>query len=164
MRSWPPILWPAMSFASLLILMGFGSWEPVALALGVTLAVAVFAVSLLVATRGRRDRPDPGLRWLLAALTAFYAIAAVVAAAAGPEYAVAAMLAALIPYSAALLLYATARSKTVADGGRRRDLSSAAERDPLPGIGADDETPLGDTPEHSDAERVATPDHLARER
>src|SRR5687768_16036469 len=146
MRTWPPRLWPAMSFASLLSLMGLGSWEQVTLGLVVTLAVAVLAVSLLVATRGRHDRPDPGLRWLLAALTAFYAIAALVAATAGPEYAVAAMLAALIPYTAALLLYATVRSKTVADGGRRRDPSSEAEHDPLPGIGADDETPLGDTP------------------
>jgi hypothetical protein len=65
------------------------------------------------------------------------------------------MLASLIPYSAALLLVATARSKTVEAEGERRDASADADRDPWPGIGADDSTPLGDTPEHSDAERVA---------
>ena len=106
--------------------------------------------------RGRRDRPAPGLGWLMGVLGAFYAIAAIVAATAGPEYAVAAMLASLIPYSAALLLYATARSKTVEEEGRRRD-TSAEDLDPWPGIGVDDETPLGDTPEHSEEEPAATP-------
>ena len=145
-----------MSFASLLLLMGLGSWDPVALILGIAIAVAVFAASLFVATQGLRDRPAPGLGWLMGALGTFYAIAAIVAATAGPEYAVAAMLAALIPSSAALLLYATARSKTAEEGGRRRD-ASAEDLDPWPGIGFDDETPLGDTPEHAEAERVDSP-------
>ena len=152
-----------MSFASLLLLMGLGSWDPGALILGIAIAVAVFAASLFVATRGLRDRPAPGLGWLMGALGAFYAIAAIVAATAGPEYAAAAMLASLIPYSAALLLYATARSKTVEEEGRRRD-TSADDLDPWPGIGVDDETPLGDTAEHSDEERVATPDQRPRRR
>ena len=145
-----------MSFASLLLLMGLGSWDPVALILGIAIAVTVFATSLFVATRRLRDRPAPGLGWLMGALGAFYAIAAIVAATAGAEYAVAAMLASLIPYSAALLLYATARSKTEEEEVRRRD-TSAEDLDPWPGIGVDDETPLGDTPEHSEEERVATP-------
>ena len=145
-----------MSFASLLLLMGLGSWDPIALIVGIAIAVAVFAASLFVATRRLGDRPAPGLGWLMGALGAFYAIAAIVAATAGPEYAVAAMLASLIPYSAALLLYATARSKTHEEEGRRRD-AAADDLDPWPGIGTDDETPLGDTPEHSEEERVATP-------
>jgi uncharacterized membrane protein YhaH (DUF805 family) len=158
MRRWPPILWPAMSFASLLILMGLGPWDPVALTVGVVLAVAVFGASLLLATRRTRDRPRPlGLKWVMGGLTAFYAVAAVVAATAGPAYAVAAMLASLIPYSAALLLFATARSKTAEAEAGRKDVSADAHEDPWPGIGADDATPLGDTPEHSDAERVARP-------
>jgi uncharacterized membrane protein YhaH (DUF805 family) len=156
MRRWPPIVWPAMSFASLLLLMGLGSWDPVALFLGIAIAVGVFAASLFVATRRLRDRPAPGLGWLLGALGAFYAIAAIVAATAGPEYAVAAMLASLIPCSAARLLFATARSKTEEDEGRRRD-ASADDLDSWPGIGVDDATPLGDTPEHSEDERVSTP-------
>jgi hypothetical protein len=152
-----------MSLASLLILMGLGPWDPVALTIGVLLALAVFGVSLLVATRGLGDRPPPsGLRWMIGALTAFYAIAAVAAATLGPEYAVAAMLASLIPYAAVLLLVATARSKTLPAGGGRQDASAHADADPWPGIGLDDVTPLGDTPEHSDAERVATPDPRAR--
>jgi hypothetical protein len=146
-----------MSFASLLLLMGLGRGDTEAHVIGVVLAVAVFGVSLLVATR-LRGRPSPAFGWMLGALAAFYAIAAVVAAIAGTEYAVAAMLASLIPYSAALLLFATARGKTVEKQARRRDVSAGADRDPWPGIGADDATPLGDSPEHSDAERVATPD------
>lgn len=90
-----------MSFASLLILIGLGPWDPVALIVGVVLAVAVFGASLFVATRHLRDRPrPPGFAWAMGALAAFYAIASVVAATLGRWYAVAAMLASLIPYSA----------------------------------------------------------------
>jgi hypothetical protein len=53
-------------------------------------------------------------------------------------------------------IVATARAKTTPAGG---DASASEHEDPLPGLGADDTTPLGDTPEHSDAERVATRDH-----
>jgi hypothetical protein len=163
MRRWPPILWPVMSFASLLILMGLGPWDPFALVLGVVLAVAVFGASLLLATRRLRGRPrPPGFAWAMGALAAFYAIAAVVAATAGPAYAVVAMLASLIPYSALLLLVATARSKTTEAGGSRQDPSAAAGRDPWPGIGMDDATALGDTPEHSDEERVGSPDRRTK--
>ena len=93
----------------------------------------------------------------MGALGAFYAIAAIVAATPGPEYAVAAMLASLIPYSAALLLV---RDGAIQDGRGGRPAAGRVRRadlDPWPGIGVDDETPLGDTPEHSDEERVATP-------
>jgi hypothetical protein len=69
-----------------------------------------------------------------------------------------ALLAALVPASAASLIVATARSKTRPDAARPVDESPAADDDPTPGIGFDSETPLGDTPEHSDAERVARPD------
>jgi len=57
----------------------------------------------------------------------------------------AAATAALIPITAAALIVATARKKAGADGDHE---------DPFPGIGPDDDTPLGDTGEHSDAERV----------
>ena len=36
-RVWPPLLWPAMAFASLLILMGLGSWKTPALVAGAVL-------------------------------------------------------------------------------------------------------------------------------
>lgn len=101
MRLWPPLLWPVMSFASLLILIGLGPWDPVALTIGVGLAVAVFAVSLYIATRRLRDRRRPsGFGWVIAAVTAFYAVATAVAATLGPAYAIAALLAGLIPLSA----------------------------------------------------------------
>jgi hypothetical protein len=51
----------------------------------------------------------------------------------------------------------SARSKTAVGGGARRETTASSASDPAPGIGADDETPLGDTAEHSDAERVAVP-------
>jgi hypothetical protein len=60
-------------------------------------------------------------------------------------YVLAAAAAALIPVTAAALIVATARKKAAADSDHE---------DPFPGIGPDDDTPLGDTSEHSDAERV----------
>jgi uncharacterized membrane protein YhaH (DUF805 family) len=133
-----------MAFASLLLLMGLGSWERDALIGGVAIAVAVFAVSAYLALRRWRHRPRPaGFGWLMGALAAYYVIAAVAAATAGAKYAIVAMLAALIPFSALFLLLATTRAKTP---------SPQSEDDPFPGIGADGETPLGSTREHSDAE------------
>jgi hypothetical protein len=69
-----------------------------------------------------------------------------------------ALLAGLIPASAALLLLATMRSKTAAGTTVPQDETRADGDDGAPGIGMDHETPLGDTTEHSDAERVAQPD------
>jgi hypothetical protein len=85
---------------------------------------------------------------VIGAFAAFYGLAAAVAALAGASYVVSALFAALIPLSAALLLLATARMKTERD----RDVSVDDQEDPAPGIGMDDATPLGDTPEHSDAD------------
>jgi uncharacterized membrane protein YhaH (DUF805 family) len=139
MRVWPPLLWPVMSFASLLILMGLAPWDPVALTIGIGLAVAVFAAALYIATRRLRDRPRPsGFGWVIAAVTAFYAVATVVAATLGPAYAIAAMLAGLIPLSAILILFATARLKSAEQAGRPRDASAADHRDPWPGLGVGD--------------------------
>lgn len=148
-----------MSLASLLILMGLGPWDPTALILGVALALVVFGLATWLATRRWGDRPAPaGFKAIMLALAAFYLVSAVAAAVADPAYALAAMVAALIPFSAVLVLLATTRSKTTTAGGRPVDRAGAAQEDPHPGIGMDDETPLGDTPEHSDAERVARPD------
>jgi hypothetical protein len=52
--------------------------------------------------------------------------------------------------TAVSLLLATVRSKTVSTDSGLRDRSGDAA-DPEPGIGIDDDTPLGDTSEHSDA-------------
>jgi hypothetical protein len=158
MTRWPPIVWPAMSLASLLILMGLSSGDPETLIPGVALAVAVFGVSTYLALWRRGHGPRPAaFPWLIGATTAFYLVNAVVAALVDVRYAIASMLASLVPLSALFILVATMRSKTALEEGRPRDLS-AEDDDPLPGIGIDDATPLGDTPEHSDAERVARPD------
>jgi small-conductance mechanosensitive channel len=145
-----------MSIASLLVLMGLGPWNATTLTLGVLLIVGVFALSVVMYRR-RRDRPAPaGLRWILGALALFYAATAAAAAVSGTQYVVAALLASLIPFSAAFLLLATTREKSVLDGDAAVDASAADRDDAAPG------TPLGDTPEHSDAERVATPDRRWR--
>jgi hypothetical protein len=140
-----------MSFASLLILMGLSPWDPKALIPGIVLAVIAFALGVYLATRpwdGRRRPPE--VVWGLGGLAVFYLIAAVAAATVGPIYAVAAMAAGLIPMTAAGLIIATARRYTVRQGDRLEDASTDAQ-DEWPGIGFDDRSPLGDTPEHSDA-------------
>lgn len=140
-----------MSIAALLVLMGLGPWNPTTLILGVVLIVAVFAASAYTALRGG-ERPVPsGFKWIMAGLALSYVVVAVAAAFAGTRYVPAALLASLIPFSAAFLLLATTRQKS-------HSRSSVSHRDGSPGIGMDDATPLGDTPEHSDAERVAQPD------
>jgi hypothetical protein len=106
---------------------------------------------------GHRPR-NSGVAWLVPATVAFYIVCAIAASIAGGAYAVAAIVAGLIPFTAATLITATNRAKTVGDGESMRDTTPEASDDPFPGIGADDETALGDTPEHSDAERVAQPD------
>jgi hypothetical protein len=73
--------------------------------------------------------------------------------------------AALIPSSAVLLLLAMMRAKTASDGGRVRDPHGGGRRGRRAGIGMDDTTPVGDTREHSDAERTARPEpRFARRR
>ena len=79
------------------------------------------------------------------------------AAIADPSYALAALLAGFVLALAATLLVGLMRSKSVAGTGGSQDASRAASDDAAPGIGIDRETPLGDTSEHSDAERVAKP-------
>jgi drug/metabolite transporter (DMT)-like permease len=153
LRRWPPILWPLMTAASLLILAGAsGEWRPGLLIAGGVLAVVVLALALYLATRGHPDRPRPPIvNWAIAGLAVFYLAIAVAAATAGLEYAVAALAAAVVPMAALCLLLALMRSKTVESDGHLRDISAEGDDDPYPGIGMDSTTPLGDTPEHSDA-------------
>jgi peptidoglycan/LPS O-acetylase OafA/YrhL len=145
MKRWPPIIWPAMAVASLLILMGIGGDEDWALVAGIALEVFVFAASVLLALRARRSRRWPS--WapvLFGALAAAYGVAAAAAAINGAEYLGIVILAALIPASALLLLIATV-------GAKGRDPAGGDGDDPAPGIGPDEETPVGDTAEHSEA-------------
>jgi hypothetical protein len=161
MTRWPPILWLCISVGSLLLLVGWNGADrnTPALVVGIVLIVAGVAGSLWAAFGRHRDRPQVGgIAWLVPATLAFYVLCAIAASVAGEEYAVAAIVAGLIPFTAATLLTATTRSKTAGGRRGRRETTAGASDDPFPGIGADDATPLGDTPEHSDAERVARPD------
>ena len=99
-----------------------------------------------------------GVSWLVPATAVFYVAVAAAAAFSGSKYVIAAVAAAGIPLTAAALIVATSRSKTASSDDARCDKTAADDDDPLPGIGIDENTPLGDTAEHSHAERVARPD------
>jgi hypothetical protein len=164
---WPPAVWVLVFVGSLLLLEGYDGAEfnPQALIPGIALIVGALGLACYLAFVRWRDRPVPrGGALLVAATAAFYVLCAIVALFAGGAYAIAAIGAGLIPLTAATLITATARAKTSAAGGERRDAAASDHTDPFPGIGADDSTPLGDTPEHSDAERVATPDRRSPRR
>ena len=161
MKWWPPAVWLLVFVGSLLLLEGYNGAEvnPQALIPGIVLIAGALGLACYLAFGRWRDRPAPrGGAMLLAATAVFYVLCAIVASLSGGAYAIAALAAGLIPLTAVTLITATARAKTSAEGGELRDASAAEHADPFPGIGADDSRPLGDTPEHSDAERVATPE------
>jgi drug/metabolite transporter (DMT)-like permease len=141
-----------MTIASLLIVAGsVGRWRPGLVIAGLGIAVAVCAMAAYLAL-GRRGGPRPPTVWLgVGGLVLFYVLVAAAAGLAGTEYAIAGLVAGVIPLAALCLLLATMRRKTVEAGGQLRDASGDADEDPYPGIGFDSTTPLGDTPEHSDA-------------
>jgi hypothetical protein len=141
MSRWPPILWLGVSVASVLILAGsVGGIRPPLLIAGTALLVADFLVSAYLALRPGQGPMKPILTWTIGGLALFYAAVAAGASLAGAEYALAALIAGLVPMTAACLWVATVRRKT-AEG----------DEDAYPGLALDDETALGDTPAHSDA-------------
>jgi hypothetical protein len=143
-----------MSLASLYILVGTsGRFRPVGFVVGVALALITFGLAIWLATRPIPGRPrQPKLLWPMIGLALWYAALAAAAAFAGPEYAVAGLLAGVIPLAAMALMVAVIRRKTgVTEDGRLVDISADANEDALPGIGLDDHsTQLGDTPERAD--------------
>jgi hypothetical protein len=147
--SWPPALWLAVYVASLFVLMG-GQREDLGIA-GLTLLLVAFGFAIRLAVRPLPGRPPPkGYGAVMAGFAAFYLISAAAAAQLGPDYALAALLAGTVPATAATLTYATARRKTrMGEDGRLQD-ESIEDDSPLPGVGFDDETPLGDSPELHD--------------
>jgi hypothetical protein len=155
LERWPPALWVVVYVASLLILMGGrGKWT--VLAVGGTLALAACATAIHLALRRRPGRPRPRwFVWAIGGVALFYVVCAAMATATmGVVFGVAALAAGAIPMTAVALLLATTRAKTVTGPrGEPRDVSAADERDPFPGIGLDDRTALGDTPEHAGARR-----------
>jgi hypothetical protein len=157
MRRWPPVLWVLVYLASELILLGSDRrWS--ALAAGMALALIAFAASLWMALgRGVKGPRPAWFRAAVGGVAMWYVLSAIAAATAGVQYAAAAIAAGIIPMTGLSLWLAVVRQKTVAEGGHLHDRSAAASDDPHPGVGIDDETPLGDTPEHSDAYEEEAP-------
>jgi hypothetical protein len=152
LRRWPPAVWVMTFVGSLLILMGLGPWSPAALIAGLVLVISAFVIAMITAsTNWGGAKRSKEVAWAIGFLAGFYVVSAAVALAAGPKYAVAALLASAIPLTALALIVATVGAKTRQEGDQRVDTTAGAHDDPFPGIGLDDETPLGDTPEHSDA-------------
>jgi hypothetical protein len=167
LRRWPPAVWILVFVASELILNGgHPTWHPGELVAGLVLASIAFGLALWLAAGPWRGHPKPrGLYWLIGFTTLCYGLAAVAAGVfAGAAFAVAALAAAIIPLTAVALWIATARAKTVEKDGRLRDVSADDHEDPFPGVGLDQEVPLGDTPElHDDLDPHDLPkDHPGR--
>jgi hypothetical protein len=160
---WPPLIWLLITLGTLMIAVGVGgNWDPGGFIPGVVCVLLGVGLSLYLAYGRMRDRPSArGISWLIPAGAVFYALTAAAAALSGGKYVIAALAVALIPLTATALIVASTRVKTAAGDDGRRDGAAADSEDPFPAMGMDDATPLGDTAEHSEAERVATPDHRA---
>jgi hypothetical protein len=159
------VLWLAIYVASLFVLMG--AQRAQLGVVGMSILLIGFGVAIYLAIRPARGMAPPkGFAPLMGGLGAFYLVAAAAAARLGPEYALAALLAGTVPTTAATLTYATARRKTrQREDGRLEDLS-VEDDSPLPGVGIDDETPLGASPELHDeiTPHELPPDHPGRRR
>jgi hypothetical protein len=149
-RFWPPLLWLLVYVASELILLGsHRRWAM--LTAGLALAVLALASALWLALRRDSTHPLPGWFYLaIAGVAACYAVTAIAAGHLGLGWAIGALAAGTIPMTAVALLLASLRRKTVRTEAGARDASGDRD-DPLPGIGLDEASPLGDTSEHSDA-------------
>jgi hypothetical protein len=82
----------------------------------------------------------PVLAWTIGGLAVYSVALAGGAALAGPEYIVPAVIAGLVPLTAACVWVAIVRRKT-----------AKGDDGPYPGLALDDDTEMGDTPAHSDA-------------
>jgi predicted membrane-bound dolichyl-phosphate-mannose-protein mannosyltransferase len=117
---------------------------------GAAALIVGFGLAMYLAY-GRWSHRPRGMTWLIWLAVGFYVVCAVATALAGGRYVLAALAASLVPVTAAALLVATTRAKTVGRDDDRRDTTGAAHADPFPGVGMDEATPLGDTDQHSDA-------------
>jgi hypothetical protein len=168
MRRFPAILWLLVYVGSLLILNGsHGKWDPWELALGIALPVIACGLALYLAAGPWGNRPKlRGSYWFVIGTLSLYALAALAAEIfLGPAEALATLLAGIVPLTAVALWLATVRAKTtVTPEGALVDEAAADHTDPVPGVGADDSRPLGDTPQaHDDLLPQDLPkDHPAR--
>src|SRR4051794_31242185 len=149
LRRWPPLAWIGVALGSLLVSMGMQRL-PLLLA-GIVVMVLSLALGLYLVLR-----PEPGVaspRPFVPALVfvaAFYVICAIFAGILlGADHALVALLSGVVPLTAVALVTATARRRTRDADGHLVD-ASKDDRSPFPGLGADDERPLGDTPEAHD--------------
>jgi hypothetical protein len=166
LRVWPAALWVLVFVGSELVLNGaHGNRDAAQVAVGIGLVSTAFVVGVYLAVH-RWPHGRPALvSWSLAGVGLFYvACAAAAGLAGGIGYAVAALLAGLIPMTAVALVLATVRDKTQTSPQGKEDLSAAEGDDSTAGIGMDDETPLGATAETHDDLSVhdLPPDHPSR--
>ena len=154
MRRFPAVLWVLVYVGSLLILNGsHGKWDPFELALGIALPVVACGLALYLAAGRWEDRPKVrGSYWLIGGTFAFYAVCALAAMLfLGPAEAIAVLLAGIIPLTAVAVWLAGVRTKTRAErDGVLVDDTAADHEDPFPGLGAETQRPLGDTPDLHD--------------
>ena len=143
MRRWPPLIWILIAVGSLFVTRGaVGEFNAGALIGGALLILIGFALALYLAlSKHTGPRPRSAV-FAVAGCAAIYIVLAAAASVAGSEYSLAALAAGVIPLTAVSLIVATVRLKTA---------HGDADDDPVPGLSLDDETPLGDTSEHSDA-------------
>src|SRR5918997_6636076 len=107
MRRWPPIVWVMVAYGSLLILVGYNGADlnPQALIPGLLLIVGAAGLSLYLAFGAWKERPRvTGVAWLVPATAVFYQLCAAAALSSGGKYAVAALVAGLIPLTAVALI------------------------------------------------------------
>jgi hypothetical protein len=128
-----------------------GMQERPLLVAGLLLMAAMLALGVYLALR-----PEPGVaspRPFLPGLifvVGFYVVCAIIALIAlDAEHALVTLLAGLWPTTAIALVVATGRRRTREVDGHLVD-ASRDDQGPLPALGADDERPLGDTPEAHD--------------
>ncbi|MDX6731317.1 MAG: hypothetical protein QOC54_1265 [Baekduia sp.] len=154
MRRYPAMLWLLVFVGSLLILNGsHPTWRPWELVVGIALPVIACGLAIYLATGPEAGKPRVrGSYWFLTGTFAFYAVAALAALfALGIDEAIAVLLAGLIPMTAVALWLAHVRQKTrTTPDGALVDTAADDHTDPVPGLGADDQRPLGDTPDAHD--------------
>jgi hypothetical protein len=119
-----------------------GRWEPGLLIAGILLLLAVCSLSFNLAAHewGDRARP-PIVRWAIGGPLGFYLLISAAAGLACPEYAVAGLLAGLIPPTAVCPAGRAGTVEDRKDRGRLHDESAHRGDEPYAGTDMDDRTP-----------------------
>jgi hypothetical protein len=150
LRRWPPLVWLLVAIGSLFTIMGAQRHDLLVVGLALMFVALGLAVWLAIEPEPGRPGARPYVPWAMG-VAGWYVIVAIVATIElGWEYGVAALLAGIVPGTAATLAYATARRKTRVVGDHYED-ASREDLDAAPGLGLDDTRPMGDTPDaHND--------------